>query len=1200
MLKPKLQLAGFSFQELFQPDALLRLDANFLQYLGEQNEGLHLDLMAYRLNSKPFTPKQLSELLIECAKFLEIFIGNLLGISQALTEAQLKTLANDPIFLFKQWYVLREARRRLQKQEEYEDFNTLNNWLAQTLEDFRLIYANDCELAVAKLGQTLLGDQSQYQEQIERLIRWSVKALTEPAGRQFVKGWVSFQLPNRTDYYNLVSMQLAADDNLGRYQANHENLRHRDGFTLTDPRMSPRQALNEIHYCVYCHKNEGDFCSKGFPVKKGEPSLGLKTNPLGEILTGCPLEEKISEMHVLKRDGYTIAALAMIMVDNPMCPVTGHRICNDCMKSCIYQKQDPVNIPQVETNILTDTLDLPWGVEIYDLFTRWNPLRQQQWVAKPYNGLKVLIMGMGPAGFTLAHHLTMEGFAVVGADGLKIEPLPEEYVNEPIYSYDELKEGLDTRILAGFGGVAEYGITVRWDKNFLKLIYISLMRRPQFQVFGGVRFGGTITVEDAWELGFDHMAIAVGAGLPKELHIPGSMAPGMRQANDFLMALQLTGAAKKCSLANLQVRLPSVVIGGGLTGVDTATEVQAYYISQVEKTLDRYEKLVSAFGEARIREHFTNQTFAILNEFLTHGRKVREERVLANQEHRNPNFIKLIQAWGGVTIVYRRLLRESPAYTRNYEEVTKALEEGIFYAEGLEPSVARLDEFNHVGALVCRSRVLDENGHWVLSDEEHVIPAHSVFVATGAKPNIAYEFEHRGTFHREGSEYQTYTENEGKLAVIHPDGHCKVEKFGAFTSYEENGYRVTFLGDTHPIFHGSVVKAIASAKRTYPKILQSLGDRVSAIGSQKEYQAFAAKMNYLFNAFIKKIKRHTPSVIELEIQAPIAAKNFKPGQFYRVQNFERYAPLIGDTRLQSEGVAMIGAKVAKESGSISLMVLERGASTRLFATFKEGSPISIMGPTGIGSKIPKDQEIIMIIGGRLGAAHIRAVGPALRKAGNQVLYIAGFRTADEVYCQEELEAAADVIVWITSAGVPVTPHRSQDRSETGDFMNVLLRYAKGDLGISSQQLDLGVRRATFDPIEVCGGNKVSPEGPEIALQAVNRVHVIGSQHLVRMVQSARQGILKDYFMNNPIFIASIYGPMQCMLKGVCAQCLQWQIDPITGKRTKAVFACSWQDQPLDIVDLDNLDERLEQNRTQEILSNLWLDYLFVHYDIARI
>jgi hypothetical protein len=76
----------------------------------------------------------------------------------------------------------------------------------------------------------------------------------------------------------------------------------------------------------------------------------------------------------------------------------------------------------------------------------------------------------------------------------------------------------------------------------------------------------------------------------------------MRQAADFLMALQLTGAAKNASLANLQVRLPAVVIGGGLTGIDTATEVQAYYIKQVEKTLLRYEQLVASHDDKFVRQ----------------------------------------------------------------------------------------------------------------------------------------------------------------------------------------------------------------------------------------------------------------------------------------------------------------------------------------------------------------------------------------------------------------------------------------------------------------------------------------------------------------------------------------------------------------------------------------------------------------------
>jgi len=105
---------------------------------------------------------------------------------------------------------------------------------------------------------------------------------------------------------------------------------------------------------------------------------------------------------------------------------TGHRICNDCMKSCIFQKQDPVDIPQVETRALKDVLELPWGFEIYSLLTRWNPLNFARPIPRPDSGYKVLVVGLGPAGFTLSHHLMNDGHTVVGIDGLKIEPLPED------------------------------------------------------------------------------------------------------------------------------------------------------------------------------------------------------------------------------------------------------------------------------------------------------------------------------------------------------------------------------------------------------------------------------------------------------------------------------------------------------------------------------------------------------------------------------------------------------------------------------------------------------------------------------------------------------------------------------------------------------------------------------------------------------
>ena len=135
---------------------------------------------------------------------------------------------------------------------------------------------------------------------------------------------------------------------------------------------------------MLCHDREKDSCSHGHGRRR-RPAR-CKKNPLGVALAGCPLEEKISEMHAMRQAGELVAAMALITVDNPMCPGTGHRICNDCMKACIFQKQEPVNIPQVETRVLTETLDLPWGLEIYQLLTRWNPLNVERPHMRPYNG----------------------------------------------------------------------------------------------------------------------------------------------------------------------------------------------------------------------------------------------------------------------------------------------------------------------------------------------------------------------------------------------------------------------------------------------------------------------------------------------------------------------------------------------------------------------------------------------------------------------------------------------------------------------------------------------------------------------------------------------------------------------------------------------------------------------------------------------
>ena len=361
---------------------------------------------------------------------------------------------------------------------------------------------------------------------------------------------------------------------------NHIDLRRREGFHLTDAGTDLVGALDQAHYCIWCHEQGKDSCSKGLKEKgaSGKGAASFKKSPFGVTLAGCPLEEKISEFHKVKTEGHVIGALAVIVVDNPMVAATGHRICNDCMKACIYQKQEPVDIPQAETRTLKDVLELPWGFEIYSLLTRWNPLNLRTPYPKAPSGKRALVIGMGPAGFTLSHFLMNEGHTVVGVDGLKIEPLEPTLSGvdargarsafDPVRDIATLHEELDARTMAGFGGVAEYGITVRWDKNFLKLIRLLLERRNQFAMFGGVRFGGTLTLEDAYAMGFDHVSLAIGAGKPTVLDMPNGLARGVRTASDFLMALQLTGAAKKDSIANMQLRLPVVVIGGGLTAID--------------------------------------------------------------------------------------------------------------------------------------------------------------------------------------------------------------------------------------------------------------------------------------------------------------------------------------------------------------------------------------------------------------------------------------------------------------------------------------------------------------------------------------------------------------------------------------------------------------------------------------------------------
>ncbi len=1135
-------LEGFDYSDLYRAERLPVLDKLFIATLQQAEPQLALRYVAYRNQAACAGPAE-AALLIAVARHAEDFIVRTFRVTAARDALRAAQARDDVIHAFKEKFVKQRARKK--RALPTRPFCALDALLPRAA-------GEDREHAVATLWSQ--AETAQDSALLMLLEEWVHAACNSTEGRNATQGWISLQLPRRIEYLKRVPVEALPEDGAGRLQGPDATQRARDGFNLTDTRFSLRETMDQVHYCVYCHEHQGDFCARGFSEKD---SPAFRKNPLEVELTGCPLGEKISEAHVLKRDGYTLGALAMIMVDNPLLPATGHRICNDCMTSCVYQKQEPVNIPQIETRILTDVLSWPWGFEIYFLLTRWNPLQRARPYRLPYHGAKVLVAGAGPAGFNLAHHLLQQGCGVVMVDGLKIEPLPENLLAGrnaalPVQRVEDLFEPLDGRSMAGFGGVAEYGITIRWDKNFLKLVRIVLARSAQFRLFGGVRVGGTLMLEDAAQLGFDHVTLATGAGRPTVLPMKNNMAQGIRQASDFLMALQLTGAAKRKSLANLQLRLPAVVIGGGLTAIDTATEVQAYYIRQVEKTLARWEALAAT---TQAPPQWNPLEAEILAEFLAHGRAVRAERERARSVGEPPDFARLIHAWGGVTVAYRRAMNTSPAYLRNHEEISKALEEGIYYAENLEPVEALLDAHAHVSALRLRRAG---------SDEIVTLPARAVFVAAGSVPNTVYAREHPGSIVMDGKFFAAHRIGDnGELLRVSGVGNHKTAAPGFFTSYAKGALRVSFIGDTHPQFHGSVVKAMASGKRAAHEIVKLLAPlRARPLQApEHDWAGFAAELEQRLQPQILRVEQLAAHLTRLTVRAPQAAQHWRPGQVYRLQNFDALSQRLHGIALTMEGMAIGGMQVDKTRGEVQLLVNSVGASSRIAASLKPGTPVVLMGPTGTGLPIPQ-QGTITVIGGHSAVTSVIDGAASWRAAGNRIFFIGRFRNPEQARrVQSLLEILTDQALWIFDEGPQLFMQRKQDCCFTQGLAQFL------DTCMETH----GAHRHWLTQSDC----------------------IVLSDHPGAMQQfsTALQTRLKHQLKPDMLAVAAVNSPMQCMMKEICAQCLCRHVDSASGETSRFVFSCFNQHQPLFELDFANLQARQAQNSVQEKISNAWLSHV---------
>lgn len=732
-LNPALAL---DFYDLYSHEGLQKVEEKFHEFFAEKDAKNYREFLELKNNflsrniaksssesaescatkaSTAFSKKQESEILIEAARAVEDFLVHLFNIEKENSALKKEHTDLQKIYFVKREFVQRIVAKKFKETPAEADVSRIskeinvdenlrnddNSKKKNNNQDEQKNNITSLEKNFAQKIFSLLEKEKTFneaeQKEYESLILYAAWALYSVEGKKLHEDGALFKLPQKTDHQKLFGFEKEGD---GAYYIKHADNHQRDGFNLTDKGFSLNQTLAEVHYCIFCHNQEKDSCRTGIK-EKSELSSFFKSDPLGLELHGCPLDQKISEMNLLKGRGFSLASLAIAALDNPLLAGTGHRICNDCMKSCIFQKQDPVNIPQIESENLRDILKLPYGFEIYSLLTRWNPLNLTQPIPQKNSGKKILIAGLGPAGYTLAHYLLNDGHTIVAIDGLKIEPLNPEISGidsqgvrhkfKPIKFLDEIYEPLSSRLIQGFGGVAEYGITVRWDKNFLQVIRLLLERRENFRMFGGIRFGSSITDKIAFdEYGFDHVALCIGAGRPNVINIKNNYAKGIRSASDFLMSLQLNGAFKEELFTNLQVRMPIVVIGGGLTAVDTACEAQEYYFTQIKKFARQFTKLKTLFGEEKIWAELNEEEKIIAQEFLAHHDEI-------NKNGRE----SLLQKIDGVKILYRKTIQEAPAYRLNHQELEAALKEGIKFITHANPSEAMLDAFGHINAIKC-------------------------------------------------------------------------------------------------------------------------------------------------------------------------------------------------------------------------------------------------------------------------------------------------------------------------------------------------------------------------------------------------------------------------------------------------------------------------------------------------------------------
>ncbi len=284
--------------------------------------------------------------------------------------------------------------------------------------------------------------------------------------------------------------------------------------------------------------------------EEAERCLNCKHKP---CVGGCPVNVPIPEFIEALAAGEVLRAYEVIAAQNRLPGITG-RVCpqeNQCERVCVRGKNgEPVAIGRLERFVA-------------DYVRANNLIRIEQPVK---NGIKVAVVGSGPAGITCANELAQRGYEVT--------------------IFEALHE---------LGGVLVYGIPeFRLPKQLVKA-EIDQVLELGVTVHKNVIVGQSVLFEDLFAQGYQAVFIGSGAGLPRFMNIPGESLNGVYSANEFLTRVNLMKAYRKNAIGTpIKTGDKVAVVGGGNVAMDAARTAKRLGAGQVSIVYRRSEQELPA------------------------------------------------------------------------------------------------------------------------------------------------------------------------------------------------------------------------------------------------------------------------------------------------------------------------------------------------------------------------------------------------------------------------------------------------------------------------------------------------------------------------------------------------------------------------------------------------------------------------------